>query len=93
MSRGKFTGESIRQSATAAQPANRVEKGFIGAHADIGGGFKDDQLASRSELHRFYRAVSHFCLSYVKRLPYLPPAFFCLFNHPSMRYPTPIDHL
>jgi len=42
---GAFPLESIKNDANAPDDPTRVEQGFIGAHADIGGGFKDNQLS------------------------------------------------
>ncbi|RZI43925.1 hypothetical protein EGT07_00375 [Herbaspirillum sp. HC18] len=44
-SMGAFPLESIKNDANATDDQIRVEQGFIGAHADIGGGFENNDLS------------------------------------------------
>jgi len=43
--RADFNAISIHQNASANSNGNRVERGFIGAHSDIGGGYGDGDLS------------------------------------------------
>ncbi|RZI43923.1 hypothetical protein EGT07_00365 [Herbaspirillum sp. HC18] len=44
-SRDAFPLEPIKNDANATDDQTRVEQGFIGAHADIGGGFENNDLS------------------------------------------------
>ena len=40
-----FNGESIHASAATSNSYNRIERGFVGAHSDIGGGYAEGDLS------------------------------------------------
>ncbi|PVV10481.1 MAG: hypothetical protein B6D77_08490 [gamma proteobacterium symbiont of Ctena orbiculata] len=43
--RSDFAGVSIHDAPTTANSATRIERGFIGAHSDIGGGYAEGDLS------------------------------------------------
>lgn len=53
-----FDGLSIHDNATVANSGTRIERGFVGAHSDIGGGYGEGDLSDVALMWMFDRARS-----------------------------------